>query len=638
MTMLDRMRRHRNWLKWSLVLVVLAFVIFYIPDFLRGTGAVANGDAVAVVGGQEIRSEEFRRLYQMQLQQYRTQLGSQMNEQLLKQLGIDQQILAQLIDERAAVAEAERLGIKVTDQEVAQRIFAIPAFQENGAFIGAQRYQQVLASQPVPLSVSDFEESVRRSILADKLRTSLTEWMAISDKELEQEFRRRNDKVKLALVTFNLDSYRLDVTASDADVASYFDAHQSDFKIPEKRKIQYLLIDVDAMREKITISQQDLERAYNDNAAQYSTPEQIRASHILLKTDGKDDAAVKAQAEDILKQARAGADFAALAKKYSQDDSNAKNGGDLDFFGRGRMVPEFDAAAFALKPGEISDLVKTQFGYHIIKVTDKKGGITTPLAAVKDQLTEQLQDERAARQATDMAAALEADIKKPADLDRVAKARGLTVEETGFFAPNEPLLGLGSAPEVTSRAFQMNVGDMSGALRTGRGYVFMTVTGKQDPYIPKLDEVKDQVRDTVIRQRAREMSAQKAAEAVAKLKSAADFEKAAKAAVLEVQTTDFLTHDSPIPDLGQAPAVIDAAFSLPQGAVSDPITTDNGTAIIKVLEKQQASPADIAAAKETLRDELLNERRSLFFGSYMTKAKQNMKIQLYRDTIQRVVG
>jgi peptidyl-prolyl cis-trans isomerase D len=636
--MLDRMRRHRNWIKWSLVLVVLAFVIFYIPDFLRGTGAVATTDTVAVIDGQEIRAEEFRRLYQTQVQQYRAQLGSQMNDSLLKQLGIDQQILAQLLDERAAVAEAKRLGITVTDQEVAQRIFSIPAFQENGAFIGSQRYQQVLASQPVPLSVSDFEESVRRSLLADKLRTSLTEWIAVSDKELEQEYRRRNDKVKLAVITFNVDSYRPDVTASDADVAAYFDGHQSEFRVPEKRKVKYALIDVDALRAKITISQQDLERAYNDNIAQYSTPEQIRASHILLKTEGKDDAAVKAQAEDILKQAKAGADFAELAKKYSQDDSNAQNGGDLDFFGRGRMVPEFDAAAFALEPGQISDLVKTQFGYHIIKLTDKKPGTSKTLAEVKDQLTEQLQYERATQQASDMAASLEAEIKTPADLDRVARGRGLTVEETGFFAANEPILGVGAAPEMTSRAFQMNVGEVSGALRTGRGYVFETVTAKQDPYTPKLEEVKEQVRDVVIRQKAREMSTEKAKEAVAALKNAADFDKAAKAQNLEPRTTELLTRESPIPDLGPAPAVIDAAFSLPQGAVSDPITTDNGTAIIKVLEKQQSSPADLAAGKDTFREELVNERRNMFFSSYMTKAKQKMQIQLNREAIQRVTG
>src|SRR5689334_18943673 len=262
------------------------------------------------------------------------------------------------------------------------------------SFIGAARYQQLLSSQRPPLTPAEFEDSVRRSLLVDKLRAALTEWLSVPDNELEQEYRRRNDKVKLAVVSFTVDGVRGSVTASDAEVASYFDAHKDDFKIPEKRKIKYLLIDVDAMRAKVTVPPADIERAYNNQIEQYTTPEQVRASHILLKTEGKDDAAVKAKAEELLKQARSGADFAELAKKYSEDEASAKNGGDLDYFGRGRMVPEFDQAVFAMQPGQISDLVKTQYGYHIIKLVDKKPATTRPLAEVRQQLSDQLAYQR----------------------------------------------------------------------------------------------------------------------------------------------------------------------------------------------------------------------------------------------------
>jgi peptidyl-prolyl cis-trans isomerase D len=638
--MLDRMRRHRNWLKWSLGLVCLAFVIFYIPDFLRDTSADAGGsDTVAVVEGQPIRGDEFRRTYQAQLQSYRAAYGGNMNEQLLKQLGIDQQILQQMVDERAALAEADRLGLKVSDQEVAQRIYSIPAFQENGTFIGTQRYQQVLASQRPPLTTSEFEDNVRRSLAVDKLRLSITDWLSVSDKELEQEYHRRNDKVKLAIVTFSPESFRASVTASDADVASYFAAHTADFKIPEKRKVKYILIDVEALRAKITVPPADIDRAYNDNIAQYTTPEQVRASHILLKTEGKDDAVVKAKAEDVLKQAKAGADFATLAKKYSDDDANAQNGGDLDFFGKGRMVPEFDRVAFAMEPGQISDLVKTQYGYHVIKLTDKKPGTTRKLDEVRQQLTDQLAFERAQTQAATLAETLDKQIKKPADLDTAARTQGLTVQETGFFAKDEPVLGVGSAPEMTARAFSMNPGEVSGVLRTGRGFVFETLIEKKDGYVPKLEEVKDRVRDEVVKQRAGEMAKQKAAELAAKLKAAPDFDKAAKAAGLDPKTTELLTHDSPLPELGTSGAVIDAAFKLPEGAVSDPISTDNGTAaIVKVVEKHAMTPQEFTANKETFRDEVLNDRRNRFFSAYMQKAKQKMKIQVNREALQRVVG
>ena len=639
MTMLDRMRRHKAWLQWSLVLVVLAFIIFYIPDFLRGSTTDASaGDTIATVEGHTITSGEFRRTYQAQLQAYRSAYGGNMSEQLLKQLGIEQQILQQMVDEQASLAEADRLGIQVSDEEVRQRIFAIPAFQENGHFIGDQRYTQLLLMQRPPLTPSDFEAGIRRSLVVEKLRASLTDWLSIPEKELEQEYRRRNDKVKIAVVSFAADKFRAQVTANDQEVAAHFDAHKNDFKIPEKRKIRFLLIDVDALRAKVVVPPADIERAYNDNIEQYSTPEQIRASHILFKLDGKDEAAVKAKAEDVLKQAKAGADFGELAKKYSEDDATAKNGGDLDYFARGKMVAEVDAVAFTLQPGQISDVVKTPFSYDIIKVTDKKAGATRSLADLRQQLTDQLSYERAQTQAGDLAATLEKQISKPADLDKVAKAQGMTVQESGFVARDEPIMGLGPSPEAAARAFEMKIGDVSPALRASRGIAFVTTIAKQDPYVPKLDEVKDRVRDEVIKLKARDLAKQKAGELAAKLKGAPDFDKAAKAAGVEAKTTELIARDAPIPDLGVSPAIDEAAFKMTPGAVSEPIAVDNGAAVIKLVEKQEVTPADYTLAKDKFREEILADRRNRFFGAYMVKAKQRMKIEVNRESLQKAVG
>src|SRR3954464_10996174 len=452
MTMLDRMRRHRDWLKWSLGLVCVAFVLFYIPDFLRGSGAdAASGDSIARVAGHDITAGEFRRTYQAQLQAYRSAYGGQMSDQLLKQLGIEQQILQQMVDERAALAEAERVGIKVSDEEVRQRIFAMPAFQENGGFIGEARYQQLLRMQRPPLVASEFEDNIRHGLAVEKLRGSLTDWLSVNDADLEKETRRRNDKVKLAVVSFTADSFRTQVNASDTEVSSYFEAHKSDFKIPEKRKIRYLLIDVEALKAKTVVPAADIEREYNNNSEQYTTPEQVRASHILLKTEGKDDAAVKAKAEALLKQARGGADFADLAKKNSEDEASAKNGGDLDYFGRGRMVPEFDQVVFAMKPGDISDVVKSQFGYHIIKLVDKKPATVRTLPEVRQQIVDQLSNEMAQALVADLGQTIAGEISSPADLDKAAQKHGLTVQESGFFARDEPILTLGAAPDAVAK-------------------------------------------------------------------------------------------------------------------------------------------------------------------------------------------
>jgi peptidyl-prolyl cis-trans isomerase D len=302
------------------------------------------------------------------------------------------------------------------------------------------------------------------------------------------------------------------------------------------------------------------------------------------------------------------------------------------------MVPEFDQAAFAMEPGQMSDLVKTQYGYHIIKLVDRKPSVTRPLAEVRAQITDQLAYERAQAQAANLAQSLEKQISKPPDLDKVAKAQGLPVQDSGFFARDEPVIGLGTSAQVGARTFELKQGEVAGPIQTSRGFAFLTLVAKQDPYVPKLEEVKDRVHDEVVKQKARDLSKQKAAEIAAKLRGAADFEKAAKAAGVEAKSTELIAQDAPLPDLGVAPAVMDAAFALPQGGVTDPIATDNGTAVVKVVEKKEVTPSEWTEAKDRFRDELQNDRRNKFFSAYMMKAKQRMKIEVNRETLQRVVG
>ena len=638
MTMLDRMRRHKNWLKWSLALVVLAFILLYIPDFLRSS---ANGaglaDAVASVDGNEITVNEFRRAYQRQLQQYRQAYGANMDERLLKQLGIDQRIVQQLIEEEASLAEAKKLGLGATDEEVRHRILAIPAFQENGQFIGYDRYRQMLAMQEPPVRESEFEEQVRRSITVEKLQAAVTNWITVSDTDAESEFKKRNEKVKVSVVSFPLDKFREGVQASDEEVSRWFEDKKNDYRIPEKRKVRYATVDVQSLRERSQVTAQDVQRYYEDNEQQYKQPEQVRASHILLKTEGKDDAAVKKQAEDLAKQAKAGADFAELAKKFSQDDSNASKGGDLDFFGRGAMVPEFDQVAFALQPGQVSDVVKTTFGYHVIKLTEKRAASQRPLAEVQAQIEDQIKWQRAQDQAQRIADDVAGLLKKPADFDTVAKPRGLTVGESPLFAKEEPIAGVGMAPAVSQRAFEMKEGDVSDAIRTPQGFVFITVTGRQDGYVPKLDEVKQRVRDDVLKKKALDAAREQATRVAAHLKSG-DFNAAAKAAGLEVKTTDLIARGTPIGDAGVSPAAESAAFSLAPGAVSDAITTDNGAVVIKVVERKDPTSDEIKNGVSTTKDQLLNERRGRFFAAYMQKAKEKMNVQINRQVISQIVG
>jgi peptidyl-prolyl cis-trans isomerase D len=405
--------------------------------------------------------------------------------------------------------------------------------------------------------------------------------------------------------------------------------------------VRYLLVDVDAMRPKVVVPARDVERFYNENMEMYTTPEQVRASHILFKTEGKTDAQVaeiKAKAEKVLAEAKGSADFAALAKKYSEDEASAKQGGDLDFFGKGKMVPEFDQVAFAMEPGQISDLVKTPYGFHIIKLVDKKAAVVKSFDEVRPQILEQLSSEQAGTKAASEAEAMEKEISKPGDLDKAAAAHGLKVLESGYFTKDQPIMGLGPSPEGVAQVFQLTKDQVTGMVRVGRGFAFMSVIDIQPPHLPTLDEVKNAVREDLTKQKTKEIARAKAAAVTAAAKTGGDFAKAAKAAGLEVKTTELIARESPIPEIGASPQVDQVAFAMSAGAVSEPIVTDNGVVVVRLVERKDPTPAEVVANRDKARDDLLNDRRNRFFSAYMIKARLAMKITINREAVQKVIG
>jgi len=633
MTMLDRMRRHKGWLKWSLGLVVVTFILVYIPDFITPNSAgAAPNSVVATVEGRDIKVLDFQRAYNQQVQAYRRAYGGNLNDQMLRQLGIEQRILSQMIDEAAVLAEADRLGIDVTDAELRERIVRLPAFQENGQFIGDQRYMQILAAQAPPIQPEDFEREMRRQLQSDKLRDALTAWITITDAEVEAEYRRRNEKVKVDLVLFNADAFKAGIAPSEAEIAAYFEQNKAKYRVPEKRRVRYLHVDAATLRDRVTVTEQDARQRYTEQIAQYQQPEQIRASHILLKTEGKQEADVRKRAEALLAQVKGGADFAKLAAQYSEDEVSKAKSGDLDFFGRGAMVKEFEDAAFALQPGQTSELVKSPYGFHIIRVTDKRAAATQPFELVSAQIQDQLKWERAQQEVQRLVEALDKEIDDPSDLDRVAQARGLTAADSPLFARNEPVPGLGFAPEVSDSAFTLERGKVSDALRTPQGAAFITVIDVQAAHDATIGEVRDRAREDLINDRAGSMAREKASSLAQAFKQ--NFAAAAKTAGLTVQSSQLIARGQPFPEIGVSPAVESGAFALGAGAVSDPIPTDRGTVILRIAEKEAIKPEAFAAEKAQVRDQLVQERKGQFFASYMTRAKQKMKIDLNEETLQ----
>jgi peptidyl-prolyl cis-trans isomerase D len=636
MTMLDRMRRHRGWLKWIMGIVAVTMAMFFVP---WDNTNVQLDEAVADVDGEEISAGEFRRELSQRLQMFQSQGGGSLPPETLKQLGFDNQVLTQLIDRKAIQAEAARRGLRVTDTEVVEYIQHIPAFRENGRFVGTARYRAVLRAQRPPLREEDFEEEIRNDLLAQKLQAAVTSWVIVSDQETDAEYRRRNEKVKLDVVAFTADQFRAGVSATDAEAQAHFTKDSSPYRFGERRKIRYLTVDTQALRQAITPTPQQVEAHYQSNLEQFANPEQIKAQHILLKTADKDAAAVRARIDGILKEVKApGADFAALARKYSEDDVSKANGGDLGFFGRGSMVKPFEDAAFALEPNQISEVVQTDFGFHVIKLLEKRPAGQRPLAEVQEQITEQLKWQLAQERATALSTALEARIKSPADLDGAAAENGLKVNESPFFQRTDTLPEFGPTPQVVTEAFALADGAVSKGIRTGNATTFIALTGKEAPRVPSFDEVKEKVRADVVTAKAAAAARAKAAEVAAAAKAGTPLAAAAKAAGKDVRTTELIARNSVVADIGVSPAVDAVAFALPVGATSDVIATENGAAVIKVLERPAIGDAELVAARDSLRRELVSTRQTRFFTAYMNKAKTSLTINRYPEVVARASG
>lgn len=639
MTMLGRMRDQKNWLKWSLAIIIVAFVGFYAQDFADTTttpGAAPN-DIVAQIEGRAITTETFRRVYYQQIQSYQAAYGGNIDEQVLRQLGIDRQILEQMIDEQAALVEAARLNLTVNDIEIRERVTSLPGLQEDGVFIGEVRYRELLRSQIPPLTTPQFEESIRDSLLLEKLEGVLTQWIDISEDEVREEYRLRTEKVKLDIVTFSPDDYKTDVTVTDTELAEHLNNNAATYEIPDKRKIRFLAIEAESLRAEINVTPQEVETYYNTNLPQYSTPEQIRASHILFNSEGADEVALRTKAESVLAEARAGADFADLAEQHSDDTGSASLGGDLNYFGRGQMVPAFETAAFSLMPGEISDLVQTDFGLHIIKVVDKQEAFNRPLDEVREQIADQLQWQRALDRASAVATELSNTIAGPDDLDRVALERGWEVKESNFFGRNEPIEGLGMAPGVASAAFEFTEGEVGGPLQTASGQVFLTVIDQQDAYAPELDEVREDVTADLTDIKAMDLARTRAAELTPQLQQATNFVATANRLRLNPTATEFITRGTALPEVGQNDAIDEIVFALDVGGTSDVLSTDDLAVVVHVVDREEITEDGLAAAKEALRAELIAYQQNRFFSAYMRKAKDSMAIEINQTTLAMAI-
>jgi len=634
------MRRHRRWLFGFLWLVILAFIILYIPAFDQESDQ-GLGLTVAQVADRKITLGEYQRSYLRQRQMYQSMYQGRMNDDMLRRMGIEEQALQGLVDERILALEAERLGIRVDDAMLKQRVAIAPEFQQDGKFLGSKEIRNRLERSGV--SVREFEESFRNSILRERLIALVTDSVQVSAAEAEKEFRRRNEQVKAEYVVVTADN--AGITATDEEVRARFDANKDAYRYPERRVLSYALIDAPSLASQVTLTDRDLAAYYEANRDQFAQGEELCASHVLVKVkaspeakEGHADEEARRIAQSALDEIRLGADFAAVAKRMSEDLGSASQGGDLGCFPRGRMVPEFDNAAFSLDAGQASDVVRTSFGYHVIKAVSRKDEAVPPFAQVKESIRQQVMVERVQAKVREKAEATAAALRSGRSLEEAAREQGLTVQKSAPLARSDVQPPLASAT-LLSKAFELKKGEAAAdPLPAANGYALIEVAEIQPPRLPDLKEVQDKVRADVVGDKAFEKSRVIAADLRTRAQQAGLEKAAAALGLVRKQGDALVPRGQPIGDLGSGAAVEKTVYSLPVGGLSEPVRTPAGFAVVRVLEKKEYDPAAFEKEKAALIASLEEEKRGRLFQAYMQEARKRFPVSRRPDAISRVTS
>jgi peptidyl-prolyl cis-trans isomerase D len=616
-----------------LLIICGGMVITLIPGFgsSLGIGATPAG-VLATIGDETVTVPEVQKTARDMIRQQFPRGGEQANALLPY---FESQAAEQLINEKMLVAEARRLGLHASDDEVRDELqhgqFG-SVFFPDGKFIGQEEYENLL--QQHDLTVPQFEAEVKESILTRKLRALVSSSAFVGDGEVRDEFDRRDTKVKFEYAVITQADILKGLHPTDEELKAFYERNKVTYNnsIPEKRQIKYVVVDSAKMGAAATVTDQDLQAYYEQHRDEYRVPEQVKVSHILIKTplpasgakeDEKAVAEARAKAEDVLKQVKAGGDFAKLAEKYSDDPGSAKSGGELGWIGRGRTVPEFEKAAFSLGKGQTSDLVKSSYGFHIIRVEDKQDAHLKTLAEVKGEIAEKVKQQKTAH-ATEVAANTLLSQARTDGLDKAAAAKGQPAITTEFFGRTDSLPGLAANPQFMDAVFNGAEKAPPDVVQIPQGYVVFQLLAIKPPATPTFEEIRSKVEAQFKNERAGFLLHQKTQELSDRAKAAHDLKKAAKDLGATVKTSDLVAPDGQVPDIGSMTNA-SALFSLNPGEISGPITAGGNGVVAQLLEKQAPTDQEYAEKKDQVRQSLLEAKQNDLFGLFVTNLRAEMQ-------------
>ena len=635
--MWDALREKKFGVRILLGVVVgilgLGMLLYLVPQ--QSGNELTGADVIAQVGEQTITTAD------VQAQLTRISRNGQIPASILPLYA--KQMLDQLVFERSLELEAERLGLRVTDEEHANFLRKmIPTAYAGDTFIGMDKYSTEVQTR-FQMTVPEFETEVKKELLQQKFQQLVTDGITVTEDEVREEYLRGNDKIKMDYVIVKPDDLQSKIEASDAELAAYFEKNKGRYVVPERRTVDYATLDFAQLRQRAQVSEDDEKVYYQQHVDSYKLEDRAHVAHILFKTVGKTDAEVaeiKKKADDVLNKAKHGGKFADLAKQYSEDTTKDK-GGDLDWIIRGQTVPEFEAAAFSLPKGALSDLVKTQYGFHLIEVIDRETARTQTFDEVKAAIQAQLQQLKAEQLGETLSAQIAEEIRRSGrvPIDELAKKFNLMTGEAKLVEANQPLPEAGNSPAVLDNVFRLRVGDLSAPLRTDRGYVVLTIKEIQPTHPASLGEVHDRVLADYRHEKAVDLAKTRAEELGKRVKSGENFASAAKALGFEVKTSDAFSRTGSIPEAGSAKQ-FSAAFKLPVGQAGDPVFLGSNWVVYRVAQHDPINEEEFAKQKSTIETQALQVKRQaayeLFRSTLESRLRQEGKLHINTENLKRI--
>lgn len=637
--MLESIRQHaQGWFAWAIIIMVaIPFALWGIHQYDGGGGSVN----VATVNGKEISVDDFQRAYQQQRSRIQSALGKSFDPSLINDKELKKSVLDNLIEREALLQGAHDAGMRISPVQVGEEIRAIPQLQTDGKF-DSELYQRLVRAQG--LSVGGFEHVMGEDLLVQQLSSGITGSAFVTKEELDALLRIKLQQRDIGYVVVPASAYLGEVSVDDKAVEQYYKDNPDRFRVPEEASVDYLELSVDQLSQGVTASEDELRERYQERAANFTTPEERHARHILIPVAS--DAppaqveAAKKKAEDLLARIRKGESFAELAKQYSQDPGSAKQGGDLGFFGRGAMDKAFEQAAFSLKPGEVSEPVRSTFGLHLIKLEEVRGGDRKPFEQVRAQLERDVRRQKAEDLYYDQAETLSNLSFEHADsLKEAADKLHLPIQTTPLFTRDNGS-GIAANAKVREAAFSDDVllgGKNSEAVELNQDHVLVLhLKEHKAASLRALDAVRDQIRQTLRVQAAKDKAQTAGENLVHRLQAGDDPAKALAPLKLSWQRSGLTGRD----DTKLDPQVIKAAFEV-QRPGDDHKPRFGGKplpsgdyAVYGVYEVKDGDPAAAdAQARDSLKNALLRERGQAVFKDYIDGLKATMKIVRHEDQL-----